>query len=104
MRTVWKYTLTPDVAMRIDGGDPNVVHVGVDPQWLDSPVSADMTNVPTVWVELDPDGGDHITLVFVGTGHSIPWSDARHVGSCITPGALVWHVYEIDRQVRTFRG
>jgi len=105
MRTVWKYTLTPDVAMRIDGGDPNVVHVGVDPQWLDSPVSADMTNVPTVWVELDPDGGDHITLTFIGTGHPVPGgTHDRHVGSCATPGGLVWHVYEVDRQVREFRG
>jgi len=106
MRKVWKYTLTPEIATRIDGGDPRVVHVGIDPIWLNSPLrNRPEANVPTVWVELEPEvPSDHLTLVFVGTGHSIPWSDYQHVGSCISPAGLVWHVYDIDRQVRSFRG
>ena len=106
MRTVWKYTLTPEVALRIEGGDPRVVHVGVDPFWLTKGLPERLEcNVPSVWVELDPDGGDHITLTFIGTGHPAPGGRYdRHVGSCATPAGLVWHVYEIDRQVRQFRG
>jgi hypothetical protein len=100
VRTVWKYPLSPDYATRIDGGDPRVVHVGVDP----AAATDHDRNCPTAWVELEPDGiGDHLMLVFVGTGHSIPWQDYQHVGSCVTPGGLVWHVYDIDRQVRFTR-
>jgi hypothetical protein len=106
VRTVWKYTLTPDVATRIDGGDPRVVHVAVDPIWLNSPLRLrPEANVPTAWVELEPEGGDHITLTFIGTGQAVPLGVYdRHVGSCVTPGGLVWHVYEVDRMIRGFRG
>lgn len=104
MRVVWKYTLTPEAASFVQGGDPRVRHVGIDPLWKDEPDRLE-ANVPTVWVELEPEGDDSISLVFVGTGHSIPWGqDSRHVGSCITPGGLVWHVYDINPQPREFRG
>jgi hypothetical protein len=101
-RTVWKYTLIPDETIDIEGGAPRVVHVGVDPLALDRAAKAREygviapvieANVPTVWVELDPDGrGEMLSLTFIGTGHPVP-EDMTHVGSCITPAGLVWHCY-----------
>ena len=85
-RTVYKYQLHYEWKT-ITGGDPRVVHVGIDP-------TGDAT-LPTVWVELDPEvDKDFITLCFIGTGHPVPegW---RHVGSTVTTvGLLVWHVYQ----------
>jgi hypothetical protein len=95
MRRVWKYTLPPDVAFRIEGGGARVVHVGIDPA-----ADALMSFLPTVWVELEPEASGHIILGFVGTGHPVPWDGAWHVGSCMTPGGLVWHVYDIDDSTR----
>jgi hypothetical protein len=81
VRTVWKYTLSPDVPLPIHG---KPIHVGVDPTGDPS--------LPTVWVELDPDGADLPTvLTFIGTGHPVP--AGYHVGSVVTPVGLVWHVY-----------
>ena len=92
-RVVWKYTLEPDRVTTIEGGDPRVVHVDVDPaSYLN--VALAQSNLPTVWVELEPGGVGVILLTFVGTGHPVPEDfDMTHVGSCVTPAGLVWHVY-----------
>jgi hypothetical protein len=49
-------------------------------------------NTPSVWVELEPDVGGRISVTFIGTGHPVP-ENAEHVGSCVTPAGLMWHVY-----------
>jgi hypothetical protein len=83
-RTVHKYALDHG-RTTITGGSPQVVHVGVDPAGSDA--------LPTVWVELDPEGEDAITLSFIGTGHVVPRLH-RHIGSVVMPVRLVWHVYQ----------
>jgi hypothetical protein len=107
MRVVWKFTMIPDMECTITGGDPRVVHVAVDPFWVAQGLLDRLEcNVPTVWVELDPDSAaDELRLVFVGTGHPVPLGQTtRHVGSCVTPGGLVWHVYDLNPRVRELRG
>lgn len=90
MRTIHKYTLNADTTRTIGGGAPRVIHVGVDPSGSEE--------LPTVWVELDPDDTGHpendITLTFIGTGQPIP-DNAAPVGSVVMPVGLVWHVYEL---------
>ena len=90
-RTVWKYELAPDASVRIHGVEPRVVHVAVDP-------AGHYGNLPTVWVELEPSGNEHvIELFFIGTGFDVP-ENSEHVGSCITPMGFVWHVYKVIRR------
>lgn len=86
MRTVWKYELPHDATLKVYGGDPKVVHVGVDP-------TGHYTNHPTVWVELEPNVEGNLELCFFGTGFDIP-DGLEHVGSCITFHGFVWHVYQ----------
>jgi hypothetical protein len=86
MRTVHKFPFREESNITIiNGGDPKVLHVGVDPTGDKS--------LPTVWVELDPhDKVDQLMLTFIGTGHPVP-ADGLHVGSVVTPVGLVWHIY-----------
>jgi hypothetical protein len=92
MRTIWKYQLLPDETLTISGGARLLVrHVGADP-------SAN-PELPSVWVELDVNDPqveqEDLMLVFVGTGQPIP--EGIHVGSCITVGGFVWHVFGTRR-------
>jgi hypothetical protein len=84
-RVVWKFPIPFDW-LTVTGGDPRVVLVAVDP-------ASPEYNMPTVWVELEPGGVGSLALTFIGTGHDVP-EGASHVGSCITPVGLVWHVYK----------
>lgn len=87
MRTVYKYPLSVE-KLTVTGGDPRVVHVGVDPAGDD--------DLPCAWVELDPDGNDTLALTYVGTGQEVPFGWSSHVGSVVTAPGLVWHVYQED--------
>lgn len=93
---MWKYTLSSEHEVIVTGGAPRVVHVDTDPLWRDHRHRLE-AQLPTVWVELDPMDDDDPTaevlrLAFIGTGHPVP-AGKVHLGSCVTSGGLVWHVY-----------
>lgn len=85
METIWKFPL------RI-----------TDEQTLNLPASAELLSVqvqddaPCLWVRLDPAAAVlPRRIVIHGTGHSVPPSTGRHLGTCqFRGGALVFHVFE----------
>jgi hypothetical protein len=90
MRAVWKFVLDHGVNKIAVPRPWKIVHVDTDP-------FSRGTQMPCVWIEVNTEPnapGAEIELAFVGTGHLIP-ENSEHVGSTITSGGLVWHVYRI---------
>jgi hypothetical protein len=90
VKTVWKFPVpsgldAPPILLPVTA---EVVHVAVEAGQSD----------PTAWIELDHAQPKYQRqLGFVGTGDAVPerW---RHVGTGITAGGFVWHVYEGARR------
>ena len=82
-RTIWKYKILRP------GPQSVLLPVGA------TPVYFAMQGIPTLWCEVDIDGGTELeyrTFEIVGTGHEIP-PKAVYVGTCLD-GPYVWHLYE----------
>ena len=80
-RTIYKYPMPEYYSL-----------ISLDP--LGKVILVDMQNeVPTMWVELDPDAkGVSREFAIIGTGREVP-DDAQHRGS-FQDGVFVWHLYE----------
>jgi hypothetical protein len=75
----------------------------VDRQQVQLPVGAEIVHVeqqngvPTLWALVTSDPlwpTEFRTILFVGTGHTLPGEHHDHIGS-YTEGPFVWHVLEL---------
>ena len=51
--------------------------------------------VVTVWISEEKDEMTRMRLRILPTGNEFDDTNMSHVGSCITRGGFVWHVYRI---------
>lgn len=89
-RVIYKYALT-EQGVIVRGDNQKVVLTGID-----------YNNDPSVWVELHHPLADahhdavpqqRVQYLIMGTGWNMEDDESFHVGSYISPGGFVWHVY-----------
>lgn len=82
MTVIWKYPLASKWVENVNVHMVRPVHVGLDP-----------AGVPSVWIEVDPDGpATNCIVTIAATGEPIPEDAGEHAGS-FTEGPYVWHVF-----------
>lgn len=61
-----------------------LLHVGLDPKLS-----------PCVWAKVE-DVNSHapVFVSVIGTGHMLPFDDAKHIGSFVD-GSFVWHAWRV---------
>lgn len=86
MKTIYKYSISTDqreIKIWVPVGS-TPIFTGLDPH-----------KVPSIWVEVDLDHDDEVEMccVIVGTGHELPSSEYKYIGSFIENNTFVWHIY-----------
>lgn len=83
MRTIWKFTLTPDCTIEMPAG---AKILAIQEQW----------GMPQMWALVDPAAyPEKRRFLTYGTGYPINENVGGHVGTFqLNGGALVFHVFE----------
>lgn len=106
MRTVWRYTVPVDDQIHELSLPmfPVSIDFGIGQSAQAFPphghlllMAARETSQVELWVEVETDGAPApvpARLTVTGTGQRTP-EGATHVGSCLSPRGLVWHLWRV---------
>ena len=86
MKKVFKYPAAQQIELPAGA---EIIHAGMDGQLM-----------PCVWAIVDPDIQERETVKLhcIWTGVEIPPQATRYLGTYISPGGLVWHVFAEEVQ------
>lgn len=90
MKTIHKHRIERDM---LGWTGSVLIETGADFKVLLVEAQRDEDELPTLWVECEPDEAALLRLSVVATGAQPP-RGYRHIGSCVCRwGTLAWHVY-----------